>query len=128
MRHSSSSKQWLKTAQSDLAYARLSLPEGGLYEQPCFHAQQTAEKSLKAILLHYKISFPLTHNLQMLLDLLPQDLEHSECIKDVVELNAYAVLTRYPGESEPVTKKDYTRALSIAESVFEWAQKVIDSK
>jgi HEPN domain-containing protein len=89
-------RQWLKAAKGDLAYARLPMPEGGMYE-PCFHAQQAVEKSLKAVLLKHEIEFPFTHNLQLLSDLLPQDIELPDSLRDVVELNVYAVLTRYPG-------------------------------
>lgn len=31
--------QWLMSARSDLAYAELEPPRGGMYEQACFHAQ-----------------------------------------------------------------------------------------
>jgi HEPN domain-containing protein len=41
---------WPARAKGDLALARIALPEGGFYEDLCFHAQQTAEKALKAVL------------------------------------------------------------------------------
>jgi HEPN domain-containing protein len=43
--------RWLKNARADLALASITLPEGVQYEQLCFHAQQAAEKGLKAVLL-----------------------------------------------------------------------------
>ena len=61
--------RWLANARADLALARVPLPPGGLYEHLCFHAQQAAEKSIKAVLLKYRIDFPYTHNLQTLLNL-----------------------------------------------------------
>ena len=45
--------RWLSNARADLAIARITLPPGGLYEQLCFHAQQAAEKSIKAVLLDF---------------------------------------------------------------------------
>jgi len=42
-------RRWLENARADLALARSPLPLGGLYEHLCFHAQQAAEKSLKAV-------------------------------------------------------------------------------
>jgi HEPN domain-containing protein len=39
----------LAHARSDLTFARLPLPEGAFYEGLCFHAQQAAEKALKAV-------------------------------------------------------------------------------
>ena len=41
---------WLRLADEDLAMAQLALDQG-IYRQTCFHAQQAAEKALKALLL-----------------------------------------------------------------------------
>jgi hypothetical protein len=41
----------------------MALPAGVLYELLCIHAQQAAEKSLKAVLIHHGIAPPRTHNL-----------------------------------------------------------------
>jgi HEPN domain-containing protein len=46
-----SAADWLRYARADLVLARGPLPEGGLYALLCFHAQQVAEKSLKAVLM-----------------------------------------------------------------------------
>ena len=45
-------KDWLARAQGDLALAQISLPEGAYYEDLCFHAQQAAEKAIKAVYRH----------------------------------------------------------------------------
>ena len=66
--------QWLANARADLALAKVNLPPEGLYEHLCFHAEQAVEKSLKAILLKYRVDFPFTHNLQALLDLFPEEI------------------------------------------------------
>lgn len=42
---------WLRHAYSDLELARVALPAKVLLELLCFHAQQAAEKSLKAVYL-----------------------------------------------------------------------------
>ena len=68
---SGSPEDWLRYAKADLALAQVPLPAGGLYELLCFHAQQAAEKSLKAVLIHHSIELPRTHNLERLIDLLP---------------------------------------------------------
>ncbi|HVT02768.1 MAG TPA: HEPN domain-containing protein [Thermoanaerobaculia bacterium] len=44
-----SAEDWLARARSDLAIARSPLPEGAFLEDLCFHAQQAAEKALKAV-------------------------------------------------------------------------------
>jgi hypothetical protein len=42
-----------------------------LLEGLCFHAQQAAEKSIKAVLIDRGVSFPRTHNIRTLLELIP---------------------------------------------------------
>ena len=43
-RRPGSSADWLRYARADLALARVRLPQDGLYELLCFHAQQAAGK------------------------------------------------------------------------------------
>ena len=59
-----SPQEWMLHADSDLALAKIaSKSEDILNEQICFHAQQAVEKAIKAVLLFYKIDFPLTHDI-----------------------------------------------------------------
>ncbi len=117
--------RWLENARADLALARVALPPGALYEHLCFHAHQAAEKSLKAVLLKMEVEFPFTHNLQALFDLLPSALRTPSDVLEAVDLNPFAVATRYPGESEPVTENDYHDAIRLAETVTQWAANII---
>ncbi|HIJ64942.1 MAG TPA: HEPN domain-containing protein [Candidatus Hydrogenedentes bacterium] len=117
--------RWLRNARADLALAGVALPPGGLYEHLCFHAHQAAEKSLKAVLLRMGVEFPFTHNLQALFDLLPAELEVPSRILEAVDLNPYAVSTRYPGEIETVTESDYVDAVRLAEAVTDWAAGIV---
>ena len=68
-----SALDWLARAQSDLAIASAALPEGAFLEDLCFHAQQAAEKALKAVSVHHDIPFRYTHDL----DELTTDLKQS---------------------------------------------------
>lgn len=43
-----SAHRWLARAKGDLALASAPLPPGAFYEDLCFHAQQAAEKAIKA--------------------------------------------------------------------------------
>ena len=45
-----SPRDWLLRARGDLALARAPLPEGGFYDDLCFHAQQAAEKALRTVI------------------------------------------------------------------------------
>ena len=58
-----SPQDWLRYARSDLAVARQSPAADVLWETLCFHAQQAAEKSIKAVLVHRRTPFPYTHDL-----------------------------------------------------------------
>jgi HEPN domain-containing protein len=113
---------WIRRAESDLALGTVALAtEGVLREDACFHAQQSAEKALKALLLHREVSFPRTHVIETLLDLLQAS--GSDVPDDVNEayfLTQYAVQTRYPGEWEPVTDEEAHEALYTASRVLSW--------
>lgn len=120
-----SPQRWMKNARADLAMARIGLPEGAMYEQLCFFAQQAVEKSIKALLLHLAIDFPFTHSIQFLVSLLPSDVGALPVFEEASILTPYAVLTRYPGELEAVTAEDYSEAARIASAVVEWTDAYI---
>ena len=59
--------EWMSHAKSDLRLAHLAAADNLVRrEQACFHAQQAAEKAIKAILLSQGIEFPLTHDIEEL--------------------------------------------------------------
>ena len=121
-------EDWLRYARSDLEIARVTPSSGILLEGLCFHAQQTAEKALKAVLIAFEIPFPRTHSIRRLLDLLPPDLSVLEDVQNAASLTDYAVLTRYPGDLEPVNEEEYQEALRLAEAVLSWAERSIQSR
>lgn len=118
----------MEYALADLSLARIALPAESKYELLLFHAQQAVEKSLKAVLTRYEIEFPYTHSLPRLVELIPESLGHRELLLSATVLTEFAVLTRYPGEMEPVTVDRYQRLLGLAEQVYQWALTVIDEK
>lgn len=92
-------------------------------EDACFHAQQCAEKALKALLLQLEIAFPRTHAIEVLLDLLKtRGITIPDEVDEAYELSEYAVQTRYPGEWEPVTKAEARRAMERAALVLAWVE------
>ena len=122
-----SSLEWLRYAQSDLAYSKVSCPPGGLLETLCFHAQQASEKALKAVLIHLEVPFPKTHNINTLLELLPQDIDVPDEVKSATILTDYAVISRYPGEYETVSQEEYKESVNLAEEVVKWAKSVLET-
>ena len=80
--------------------ARTTSEEDPNYDAACFHAQQCAEKYLKAILQEQSLPFGRSHNLIALLELLlAHDREWENARAHLEVLSVYAVTIRYPGES-----------------------------
>ena len=120
---------WLARARGDLAMARAPLPEGGFYEDLCFHAQQAAEKALKSVYLHYGWAFRYVHDLEELITGLRRNsLPIPEDIEEAVILTSYAFEARYPGLGEPVTEEEYRQALNVATRVVRWAESLVEGK
>ena len=115
-------KAWLKKAENDLMAAENSI-EAKLYDIASFHAQQCAEKYLKAFLTYHEIEFEKTHAIEDLL-LLASQVEDSlaEMIEEGKKLTPYAVEVRYPlliqEPSEEETKKLLRIAIKIKELVL----------
>lgn len=109
--------QWLQYGDEDLSLAKhaLTLKSSVPYRLIAYHAQQCAEKHLKAFLVFRREDFPFTHNLARLVEIAEGLREWPERLRDAEELSPYAVTTRYPGEDEPVSEEEAQRAIAIAE-------------
>jgi HEPN domain-containing protein len=118
-------REWLNRALSNLACAKAEIPEAYL-EDLCYHAQQAAEKSIKAVFLHRGLTFPYVHDLAKLLTLLENSgLKVPRYVRRAEPLTRFAVETRYPGFSGPVTPAVYRRTVRLAEAVLHWAERQI---
>jgi len=123
-----SPNDWLRRAKSNLIRAKQPKHAEVFWEDLCFDAQQAAEKSLKALLVHNKIPFRLVHDIAELLTVLEQNgIALPEEIRTAAELTDYAVAVRYPGPMEPVTEHEYNDAMRIAEKVVAWVDNLITS-
>jgi len=119
-------ENWLLYARSDLALASIEPPPGVLLDALCYHAQQSTEKALKAVLVAWKVNFPPTHNLKILLELLPDDLAIPDQVIQSASLTIYAVASRYPDALGPVMERsEWQEALTLAKAVVEWAEEVV---
>ena len=95
-------KGWLLKAKSDIANAEMCLASNQALDTACFHAQQAAERSLKAYLIANDLDFPFIHNLEKLLELCAQNDETFLTLKLLCqELTPYAVGLRYDNEFWP---------------------------
>lgn len=109
-------KQWLSFGDEDLQLAphALTLSSSAPYRLIAYHAQQFAEKHLKAYLVFHNVDFPDTHNIARLLELCAEKATWPDTVRDSEELTPFAITTRYPGEDEEVTKEEALRAIDIA--------------
>ena len=111
--------QWLFKADRDLEAARILLEElDHDYEAVGFHAQQAAEKYLKALLIRHQVEFPKTHDIRQLLCYLePVDARLCKSLMGATDLTVYGVEFRYPGDYPPADKREGSRLLELAETV-----------
>ncbi len=123
-----SPEDWLRRARSDLALSAIPRPSEVLYNELCFHAQQAAEKSIKAILLAEHVPFRRAHQIGYLLELLPHEIPLPPDVIEAISLTSYAVTTRYPGDYEEITDEMYQEAVYLARYVVEWAEEIIISR
>jgi HEPN domain-containing protein len=119
---------WVQRAEEDYQLALSAMRhKTPLTYGTTFHAQQCAEKYLKALLLFKQESFPRTHDLAALNRLCQQAgiiLPIND--DDLESLSAYAVEVRYPGTQPTVEEgKD---ALRIARKVRNFTRKIFNKK
>ena len=113
-------QEWLIRAEHDLRVARylLTMPNPPP-ESIGFHAQQCAEKALKAYLVFHHITFERRHDLNYLIDLcapLEPGIEQFRAPAD--ELTPYAVEFRYPDTLPPVPLESVRTTVDTAEHIY----------
>lgn len=125
-------KEWLFQAKAELDVAKhlneVFRPKP--MEIICFHAQQTAEKSIKAVILYQttNVKIEKKHDISVLLDRIDRD---NAPFDDVFyeyadELFPYSVITRYPSQlQDNIDEHRVNRALSYAEAIWKWANRVV---
>jgi HEPN domain-containing protein len=110
-------RAWLAKADLDLRAADLELatPEAGLWGDVAFHAQQAAEKSLKAFLALHDEPFRKTHSIEEIgracaaIDASLEDL-----VDGAAPLTEYAWKFRYPGDASEPSREEAERAVAVA--------------
>ncbi len=112
-------REWIEKAENDLKNAAYTLKMGEdcPTDTTCFHAQQCVEKYLKAFLTFKSIDFPKTHDVRELLALISRSARPQLAVEEQRRLTAYATVTRYPGDYEPIPLSEARRAVAIARRV-----------
>jgi HEPN domain-containing protein len=106
--------EWAEKAEGDYRVAASQWGvEEPVYDAICFHAQQCAEKYLKAWLVEQGIDFPKTHDLEILAKLCIPSLPELTALMDGLRfLTSFAVEIRYPGTS--AARRDAKRCWQAA--------------
>ena len=113
-------RRWLRFAQDDLKLAEATAATGAYAPHlGCFHAQQCAEKALKAILVYLQIVFPFRHDLNQVRDLIPPGWGVTTAFPDLSWLTQWATVGRYPGNWPEATDQAARDAAAQARDVWE---------
>jgi len=116
---------WLKKAASDMRALEASIGAEA-FDAACFHAQQAAEKALKAFLIGTETEFPHTHNLTKLVALCASFDDRFSGLRETVEpLTPYAVEMRYDAEFWP-SESDARDAGRRAAEVVALVERMLD--
>ncbi len=111
--------RWLRYAEEDLITAETYLQDPRVPpRQSCWHAQQAAEKALKAALIFLQIDFRRTHDLEVLQDLLPESWHLKTAMPNLEDLNRWAIAARYPDDPQEATEADASVAVEQARAVW----------
>ena len=117
--------EWLRKARADIEASGITL-ERGLADIAASHAQQAAEKSLKALLAAVNKRPPKTHDIDYLADRLEEAGVKIPMRDEISLLTIYAVETRYPGP--PITVEEAEYAYKLARDLLENIEKEMERR
>ena len=83
----------------------------------CFHAQQAAEKAIKASLVHAAIQFRKIHDLVVLVALQPEQVRSDVSNLDLQHLQQWAADARYPADLPDITAGEAAAVVAIADQI-----------
>ena len=121
-------ESWIAHAEDDFDSAKvLTRRKKPLLAGACFHAQQCAEKYLKALLIFKDTDFPKTHDLPTLNIMCNEaGILTGFVLQDLVDLTEYAVRRRYPGNEPSI--EETKEAIEIVKSIRRFAREYLGLK
>jgi HEPN domain-containing protein len=115
--------QWIHYASQDLKAAKILSQEDEIFSMTFFLCQQTAEKALKAFLMHEQQPFPKTHDLAILLNsCASQDHTFQQLDREVESLNSFGPDIRYPADLALPDKTTLEASIVGAEKIFKFVE------
>ena len=117
--------KWVSKAEVDYeAMLHLAINKPFFNSVICFHAQQCAEKYLKAILISFDITPEKTHDIGKIITLLNSNNSNEDFthLKKYLFLTDYAVFIRYPGNWDDPDEQETEEAMQACSEVRTFAQ------
>ena len=137
MKNHQMAKEWLKASNYDLEVIVEILDNENLTHMSAFHAQQSLEKTLKAVLEFHNQEIPKIHNIKKLLKLTKEYIGLDVDIDVIIKIDTLYIESRYPGDmgllpyGQPTiedAKEFYSLALRIFEDVSNTLDVAIEDK
>lgn len=118
---------WVAKADNDLLCIANNLNDSRVpWDAVCFHAQQAAEKMLKAVLVSRGLVAARTHDLLGLFDeCIAQVAQLPDLRSDCALLTQYAVAFRYPGYGPDPDEAEGRAAVAAARRLYEAVKAVL---
>lgn len=126
---SATAEEWLEYARRDLGKAS-AMHRSGAFDScdVCASAQQSAEKSLKAVLLHRGKGVPHMHDLRELRSRCSASIAPHITDERLDALSALWVSSRYPGDWPEPTQADANDAVEVARAIAADVTRIIAEK
>ncbi len=119
-RHEATVRRWLRYAREELEAARREREH--IHRLACYLAQQSAEKAIKAALIHDGVRFDWGrqgHDLEALRQKLPLTWAVTRQPPSLAGLTVWATEARYPGNLPEAVERDVDAAIKAAEEVYD---------
>ena len=120
----SEAKAWMVKAWRDLETARRAADgEPPFFDVAVYHCQQSAEKAVKAFLVHHNKPYEKTHDIEVLADLAGEvDSAFSQLADAADALTPYATRFRYPNATFAVEPQpaEYREAWQQAKTIYDF--------
>jgi HEPN domain-containing protein len=122
----SEARRWLQFAKEDLETAELLLRESRPPRLVAFHAEQAAEKALKAAIVASGGEVVRTHDLNELRLLIPTTYDIAETDADLALLSQLAVEPRYPDTAAAITDSIAEKGVDDARTLVGAAERDVE--
>jgi HEPN domain-containing protein len=112
-------RQWVEKAEHDLTAAAQiqKLGKSAPTDTVCFHAQQCVEKYLKAVLVDQGIPFAKTHDIEVLVKLIPPQHRPTMTPTEQKLFTSFSVVVRYPQAGLAIPLRESRSAVALARRI-----------